>query len=150
MVGRAGHADHGGVDEGEERRREPDAEGGQAEGGQVAQGGQLEVVLGRKQRRELQRALEDRFDRLEKNLSRIDARLAEATVIGDRVVIFEAVEDTSAGFEGLNEAMRTALWWWLVSSSSKKGGNGSVRTSWLLRLKGSVGSSTVWCHAVEI
>ena len=84
----------------------------------IGKGGQLEVVLGRKQRRELQRAIEERFDELENNLSRIDARRAEATVIEDRAAIFEAVEDMDAGFEGLNEAMRAALRRWLAEAAA--------------------------------
>ena len=61
----------------------------------IAKGGQLEVVLGRKQQRQLQKALEDRFVELEDNLSQIDARRAEATVIADRAAIFDAVEDAA-------------------------------------------------------
>eukprot|EP01047_Picozoa_sp_COSAG01_P057673 COSAG01_NODE_6697_length_3539_cov_4.359302_2_plen_1026_part_00 len=84
----------------------------------LAKGGQLEAVLGRRQRRELQRALEKRFHELESSLSRIDARRAEATVIEDRAAIFNAVEDMDQGFEGLNDAMRSALRRWLAEAAA--------------------------------
>ena len=80
----------------------------------IAKGGQLEVVLGRKQQRQLQKALEDRFVELEDNLSQIDARRAEATVMADRAAIFDAVEGMTSGFEGLNDTMRAALRRWLA------------------------------------
>ena len=84
----------------------------------LVKGGTLEVVLGRSQRRQMQKALEERFDELEQTLNAIDARRAQATVEADRSAIFGAVEMLDSGFDGLNGAMRSALRRWLAEAAT--------------------------------
>ena len=84
----------------------------------LAKGGVLEVVLGASQQRDLQMRLADRFDELDRIISGIDARLADATVLLDRTHIFGAIERLEGGFDGLNERIRHSQQQWLAEASA--------------------------------
>jgi hypothetical protein len=83
----------------------------------LARGGQLEVVLGWRQQRELQAWLGERYIELEGIISGIDARAAEATAERDRDNIFAAIERLPGGFDGLNEKIRLAQKTWLADAA---------------------------------
>jgi hypothetical protein len=79
--------------------------------------GRLEVVLGRRQERQLQLQLGERFNELAGVVGSIDARLAEATKESDRTLIFAAVDALDGGFDRLNEGIRNAQQRWLVQAA---------------------------------
>ena len=83
----------------------------------LAKGGQLEVVLSRRQKREMQIAMADRFSALEQSLASIDVRRAEATMLADRDKIYQSIEELAAGFEGLNHCMKAAMSRWLADTA---------------------------------
>ena len=83
----------------------------------LARKGTLEVVLGWRRQRELQASLGDRFEELEKIVSSIDAREAEATVELDHDNIFAAIKLLPDGFDGLNKEMRLAQQKWLADAA---------------------------------
>ena len=64
-----------------------------------------------------QASLGDRFEELEKIVSSIDAREAEATVELDHDNIFAAIKLLPDGFDGLNKEMRLAQQKWLADAA---------------------------------
>ena len=83
----------------------------------LAKGGKLEVVLGRKQKRDMQRAMADRFSALEQSLASIEVRRAEATMVADREKIFKSIEAQVRGFDGLNDLMKGEMQRWLADAA---------------------------------
>ena len=67
------------------------------------------MVLGPRQQREMQLALNNRFEELQQIVDSIDARSASATVVEDQAQIFAAIQELPDGFDGLNAQMRRSV-----------------------------------------